>query len=115
MIENLEKLLKGYSLRFTKNYPTPCMTHVLNLAVQHGLKELIDDKLYSHSEDDNTLIEELEGITPKPFGEILHRLLKIMIVVNHLPQRIHHYKNFCDELEMPNKNIIVKDVWTRWN
>ena len=28
---------------------------------------------------------------------------------------IHHYKNFCDELEMPNKNILVKDVQTRWN
>ena len=28
---------------------------------------------------------------------------------------IYHYKNLYDELEMPNKNIIVEDVRIRWN
>ena len=43
MAANLEKLLKGSSSRFTKNYLTPCMAHVLNLAIQRGLKELGND------------------------------------------------------------------------
>ena len=115
MAENLEKLLKVSSSRFTKNYLTPCMAHVLNLAVQHGLKELGNNESYSDSEDDDKHIEGLEAISQKLFGEILHRLRKLINAVNHSPKRIYHYKNLCDELEMPNKNIIVEDVRTRWN
>ena len=59
-------------------------------------------------------MEGLGAINHKPFGEILHRLL-IIIAVNHSPKSIHHYNNLCDELEMPNKNIFVEDVKTRWN
>ena len=33
----LENLLKGYCSRFTKNYLTSCMAHVLNLAIHHGI------------------------------------------------------------------------------
>ena len=57
MTENLEKLLKVSSSKFTKNYLTPCMAHVLNLAVQCGLKELGNDESYSDSEDDDKHIE----------------------------------------------------------
>ena len=115
MEASLEKLLKCSLSRFTKNYLTPCMAHVLNLAVQCGLKDLGNDEPYSDSEDDNKHIEGLEAISQKPFGEILHRLQKLIIVVNHSPKRIHRYKNLCDDLEMPNKNILVKDVQTIWN
>ena len=61
MTTKFEKFLKGSSSRFTKNYLTPCMAHVLNLAVQHGLKELGNDESYSDSEEDVKLIEGLEG------------------------------------------------------
>ena len=115
MAENLEKLLKGSTSRFTKNYLTSCMAHVLNLAVQRGLKELGNDDSHSDSEDDDKHVEGLEAISQRPFGKILHRLRKLIIAVNRSPKRIHHYKNLCDELEMPNKNIIVEDVRTRWN
>ena len=74
MAKNLEKLLKGSSSRFAKNYLTPCMAHVLNLAVERGLKELVNDESYSDSEDDDRYIEGLEAINQKPFGDILHRL-----------------------------------------
>ena len=53
MSPNLEKLLKGSSSRFAKNYLTPCMAHVLNLAIQQGLNELGNDKSYLESEDDD--------------------------------------------------------------
>ena len=86
------------------------MTHVLNLAVQRGLKELGNEESYSDSEDDGKHIEGLEAISQKPFGEILHRLQKYIIAINFPPKRIHHYKNLCDELEMSNKNIFVEDV-----
>ena len=110
MVGNLEKLLKGSSSRFTKNYLTPCMAHIFNLAVQRGLKELGNDESYSDSEDDGKHVEGLEVISQRPFGEILHRLQKLIIAVNYSHKRIHHYKNLCDKLEMPNKNIIVEDV-----
>ena len=67
MSESLEKLLKGSSSRFTKNYPTPCMAHVLNLALQRGLKELGNNQSYLDSEDDGKHIEGLEAISQKPF------------------------------------------------
>ena len=38
MAASLEKLLKGSCLRFTKNYLTPCMARVLNLAYTMWLK-----------------------------------------------------------------------------
>ena len=115
MALNLEKFLKGSSSRFTENYLTPCMTHVLNLAIQRGLKQFDNDESNSDSEDDDKHVEGLEAISQKPFGEILHRLRKILGIFNHSPKRIHRYKNFCDELEMSNKNIIVEDVQTWWN
>ena len=86
------------------------MAHVLNLAVQRGLKELGNEESYLDSEDDDKHMEGLEAISQKPFVEILHRLWKLVIAINFSPKRIHHYKNLCDELEMPNKNILVEDV-----
>ena len=76
MAASLEKLLKGSRSRFTKNYLTPCIAHVLNIAIQHGLKELCNDETYSNSEDDEELVEGQEATNQKPFGEILHRLRK---------------------------------------
>ena len=115
MAASLEKLLKGSRSRFTENYLTPYMAHVLNLAVQHGLKELDNEESYSDSEDDDKNIEGQEAINQKPFGEILQRLRKLVITINFSLKRIHHYKILCDELEIPNKNILVEDVQTRWN
>ena len=57
MAASLEKLLKGSRSRFTKNYLTPCMAHVLNLAVQRGLNELGNEESYSDSQDDDKDIE----------------------------------------------------------
>ena len=52
MTENLKKLLKDSRSGFTNNYLTPCMSHILNLAVQHGLKELGNEEIYLDSKDD---------------------------------------------------------------
>ena len=51
-------------------------------------------------------MEGLEAINQKQFGEIR----KLVITINFSPKRIHHYQNLCDELEMSNTNILVKDV-----
>ena len=72
MAASLEKLLQGSRSRFTKNYHPPCMAHVLNLAMQRGLKKLGTNESYSNSEDADKHIEGLEAI--KLFVEILHRL-----------------------------------------
>ena len=111
----LGKIVERFLFKVHQEYITPCKAHVLNLAIQCGLKELGNDESYSDSEDDDKHIEGLEVISQKPFGEILHRLRKLNIIVNHSPKRIHHYKNLCEELEMSNKNILVQDVRVRWN
>ena len=59
MAASLEKLLKGSSSRFTNNYLTPCMAHVLKLAMKRGLKELGNDESCLDSEDDDRHIEGL--------------------------------------------------------
>ena len=89
------------------------MAHILNLAVQCSLKEQGNDESYLDSEDDDKHIEGLEAISQKPLCEILDRLRKLIIAVNHSPKRIYHNKNLCEELEIPNKNIIVEDVRTQ--
>ena len=63
----LKKMLKGSSSWFTKNYLMPCIAHVLNLAIQHGFKEVSNDESYLDSEDDEKHIEGLEAKNPKPF------------------------------------------------
>ena len=56
----------------------PCMAHVLNLAVEEGLKELGNSSstsLCSESEGDEELEEdEVKVTSQRPFGAILHRL-----------------------------------------
>ena len=96
MVASLEKLLKGYRSRLTKNYLTPCMAHVLNLAFLYGLKELSNDEAYSNREDDEELIKGLKASNQTTFSEILYRLRKLIIVVNHSLKRIHHYK-ICEK------------------
>ena len=39
------------------------MSHVLNLAIQHGLKELVNEWAYLDSEDDEQNKEGLEAIS----------------------------------------------------
>ena len=85
MAKRLEILLKGSSSRFTKNYLPPCMNHVLNLAMQCGLKELDNDESNSNSEYHNKHIKGLEAISQKPFGEILYRLQKLIIEIKFSP------------------------------
>ena len=68
-----------------------------------------------NSEDDDKHTEGLKAISQKSFGEILHRLQKLVIAIKNSPKRIHHYKILCEELEMLNKNVIVQDLRTRRN
>ena len=57
----------------------------------------------------------MEGTSQRPFGAILHRLRKLVLVENSTPQRIHQYKELCERYKMSNKNLLTIDVPTRWN
>ena len=93
--------------------------HVLNLAVQEGLKELGNSlltSLCSESEDDKECEEdEVKVTSQKPFRVILHWLQKLVFATNSTPQRIHKYKELCERYKMSNKKILTIDVPTRWN
>ena len=92
MVESLEKLLSEGGLKFTKQFHAPCMTHVLNLAIQGGLKELGNSSLtslFSESEGDEECEEdEVEVTSQRPFGAILHHFEKLLL------WQIVHHKEF---------------------
>ena len=86
---SLEYLLSESGSTFTKQFHVPCMAHVLNLAVQGGLKELgilLLTSLCSESEGDKECEkDEVEVTSQRPFGAILHRLQKIVLAANSTP------------------------------
>ena len=61
----------------------PCMAHVLNLALQGGLKELGNlslTLLYSNSEAEEECEEnEVEVTSQRPFGATFHQLQKLVL------------------------------------
>ena len=75
MAASLENLLHESGSTFTKKFHVPCMAHVLNLAVQGGLKELGNSSstlLCSEIEGDEEYEEdEVEVTSQRPFGAIL--------------------------------------------
>ena len=83
------------------------MTHVHNLAIQGGLKELGNsslNSLCSEREGDQECEEyEVEVTSQRPFGAILYRLQKLVLSANGTPQRIHQYKELCKRYKMSNK------------
>ena len=70
-----------------------CMAHVLNLAVQGGLKELGNSlltSLCSESEGDEECKEDkVEVTSQRPFGAILHWLRKLALAENNTTHKIH--------------------------
>ena len=119
MVASLEKMMNENGSMFTKQHHVSCMTHVLNLVVQRGLKELGNPSLTSKNsegEDDEGCDEDvLEVSSKKAFGKILRRLQKLVLMANSTPQRIHQYKELCEKHKMSNKNLLITDVCTRWN
>ena len=89
MVASLENLLSESGSTFTKQFCVPCMAHVLNLAVQGGLKELGNSSLTllcSETEDDEECEEvEVEVTSQRPFGAILRKLRKLVLAVNSTP------------------------------
>ena len=72
--------------------------------------------LCSESEGDEECEEDdMEVTSQGAFGEIFHRLRKLVIAENSIPQRIHQYKELCKTYKMSNKNLLTIDVPTRWN
>lgn len=47
--------------------------------------------------------------------EILLRLRKLVLATGASPQRVHHYRSLCKELDMKDQNLLIEDVPTRWN
>ena len=76
MVASLENLLSESGSTFTRQFHVPYMAHVLNLAVQGGLKELGNSSLTSlcsESEGDEEYEEdEVEVTSQRPCRAILH-------------------------------------------
>ena len=119
MAASLENLLRESGLTITRQFHVPCMAHVLNLAVQGGLKQLGNSSstsLCSESKRDEECEEdEVKVTSQRLFGAILHRLRKLVLAANNTSQRIHQYKELCERYNMLNENLLTMDVSTRWN
>ena len=119
MVTSLKNLLSESGSKFTKQFQVPCMSHVLNLAVQGGLKELGNlslTLLCLKSEGDEECEEDDAEVTSqRPFRAILHRLRKLVLAEKIKKQRIYQYKELCKRYKMSNKKLLTIDLLTRRN
>ena len=105
MIDELVKTECDINPLFDRKCHMPCLAHVLNLAVQDGLKELktIVD------EDTSTLCIS----SSKSLGDVVSCVRKIVKVIHSSPTRVEKYEQFCHDLgisstSMPNSNILTR-------
>ena len=84
MIDELMKTMSHINPVFDHKRHMPCLTHVLNLAVQDGLKEL------KTTVDEDTSASCTSS--SKSLGDVESRVRKIVKVICSSPARVEKYK-----------------------
>ena len=82
-----------------------CLAHVLNLAVQDGLKEL-----------KNTIEEDTSTqciSSSKSLGDVVTHVRKIVKVIHSSPARVEKYEQFCHDLGISLTSMPNSDISTR--
>ena len=107
MIDELTKTMSHINPLFDRKRHMPFLAHVLNLAVQDGLKEL------KTTVDEDTSASCISS--SKSLGDVVSRVRKIVKVIRSSPTRVEKYKQFCHDLGMSSTSMSNLDNSTRWN
>ena len=107
MIDELMKTMSHINPLFDRKCHMPCLVHVLNLAVQDGLKEL---KTTIGKDTSASCIS-----SSKSLGDVVSRVRKIVKVICSSPARVEKYKQFCHDFGMSSTSMPNLDNSTRWN
>ena len=102
MIDELVKTMSHINPLFDRKSHMPCLAHILNLAVQDGLKEL------KTTADEDTSASCISS--SKSLGDVVSHVRKIVKVIRSSPASVKKYEQFCHDLgisstSMPNLDI----------
>ena len=107
MIDELVKTTAHINPLFDRERHMPCLAHVLNLAVQDGLKEL------KTTADENTSASCISS--SKSLGDVVSRVRKIVKGICSSPARVEKYEQFCHDLGISSTSMPNSDISTGWN
>ena len=107
MIDELMKTMSHIKPLFDRKCHMLCLAHVLNLAVQDGLKEL------KTTADEDTSASCISS--SKSLGDVVSRVRKIVKVIRSSPARVEKYEQFCHDLGISSTSMPNLDISTRWN
>ena len=107
MIDELVKTMAHINPLFDRKRHMPCLAHVLNLAVQDGLKDL------KTTADEDTSTSCI--LSSKSLGDVVSRVRKIVKVIRSSPARVEKYEQFCHDLGISSTSMPNLDISTRWN
>ena len=107
MIDELVKTNAHINPLFDRKCHMPCLPHVLNLAVQDGLKEL------KSTTDEDTSTSCISS--SKSLGDVVSRVKKIVKVIRSSLARVEKYEQFCHDLGISSTSMPNSYISTRWN
>ena len=107
MIDELVKTMSHINPLVDRKRHMPCLAHVLNLAVQDGLKEL------KTTTDEDTSALCLSS--SKSLGDVLSRVRKVVKVIHLSPARVEKYEQFFHDSRISSTSLPNSDISTRWN
>ena len=107
MIDELVKTMSHINPLFHRKRYMPCLAHVINLAVQDGLKEL------KTIADEDT--SALYISSSKSLGDVVSRVRKIVKVIHSSPTRVEKYEQFFHDLGISSTSMPNSEISTRWN
>ncbi|XP_078431091.1 putative transcriptional regulator tpeD [Wolffia australiana] len=124
MMATLERELRSVNPHFTAKRHVLCITHVINLVMQAGLKALDvvgegPEETFLDEVDLTDIVdvfdaEELAGQAIS-LGDIGRRLRKVVVAIRGSSKKETKYFSYCRQLNMTNTRRISLDCPTRWS
>ena len=107
MIDELVKTMSHINHLFDRKHHMSCLAHVLNLAVQDGLKDL------KTTADEDTSTSSISS--SKSLGDVVSHVRKIVKVIRSSLACVEKYEKFCYDLGISSTSMPNLDISTRCN